>query len=87
MLTKQGENLAKIPWNVYPRPQLKRDSFYCLNGEWDFYFNEKEQKILVPFSPESMLSGVMETMDQCVYKKEFSTVYCDPHSQRLWHSQ
>ncbi len=72
MLTKQGENLAKIPWNVYPRPQLKRDWFFCLNGEWDFYFNEKETKIIVPFSPESLLSGVMETMEECVYKKEFS---------------
>ena len=58
MLTKQGENLAKIPWNVYPRPQLKRDSFFCLNGEWDFYFNKKEAKIIVPFSPESLLSGI-----------------------------
>lgn len=72
MLTIQGENLSKIPWNVYPRPQLKRDSFFCLNGEWDFYFNNKETKILVPFAPESKLSGVMETCEECVYKREFS---------------
>ncbi len=72
MLTRQGENLSKIPWNVYPRPQLKRDSFFCLNGEWNFYFNNKQTKILVPFSPESKLSGVMETCEECVYKREFS---------------
>ena len=35
LLTQEGEKLLKmgddfIPWNVYPRPQLKRDSFYCL---------------------------------------------------------
>ena len=72
MLTCEGENLSKIPWNVYPRPQLKRDSFFCLNGEWDFSFNDKETKILVPFAPESLLSGVMETCEECVYKREFS---------------
>ena len=72
MLTKQGENLSKIPWNVYPRPQLKRDSFFCLNGEWDFEFNNKQTKILVPFAPESLLSGIRETCEKCVYKREFS---------------
>lgn len=72
MLTCEGENLSKIPWNVYPRPQLKRDSFFCLNGEWDFSFNDKETKILVPFAPESLLSGVMETTEECVYKRDFS---------------
>lgn len=72
MLTIQGENLSKIPWNVYPRPQLKRDSFFCLNGEWDFCFNNKQTKILVPFSPESLLSGVKETCEECVYKRDFS---------------
>ena len=72
MLTCEGENLSKIPWNVYPRPQLKRDSFFCLNGQWDFSFNDKETKILVPFAPESLLSGVMETTEECVYKREFS---------------
>ena len=72
MLTNEGENLSKIPWNVYPRPQLKRDSFFCLNGQWDFYFNDKETKILVPFAPESLLSGIQETTEECVYKRDFS---------------
>jgi len=29
--------MAQIPWNIYPRPQLQRDSFFCLNGEWEFH--------------------------------------------------
>ena len=67
MLTQWGEKLDKN--NVlpeYPRPQMRRSSFINLNGEWDYAFTaagekqpEKWQgKILVPFSPESELSGV-----------------------------
>lgn len=67
MLTPWGEKLDRN--NVlpeYPRPQMRRDSFINLNGEWDYAFTpagekqpEKWQgKILVPFSPESELSGV-----------------------------
>lgn len=44
-----------IDWNVYPRPQLVRKDWMCLNGEWTF--NEKDT-IVVPFCPESKLSGV-----------------------------
>lgn len=52
----------------YPRPQMKRDSFLCLNGYWDFVISDEpeveryEKKILVPFSPESMLSEVNQTL-------------------------
>lgn len=51
------------PHGEYPRPMLKRDSFICLNGEWDFAYSISEptvytEKILVPFCPESTLSGV-----------------------------
>lgn len=49
----------------YPRPLLKRDSYVNLNGYWDYAITKKFQrpknydgKILVPFSPESVLSGV-----------------------------
>ena len=66
LLTEAGEALqadpAAIPWNVYPRPRMKRDSFFCLNGEWKLSvasMNGMEDKpILVPFCPESRLSGV-----------------------------
>ncbi len=53
-----------MPWNEYPRPQMKRESFLCLNGHWDFAISESEdcrdfsEKILVPFPVESLLSGI-----------------------------
>ena len=53
------------PWQKYPRPQFRRDSYINLNGEWEFAILESEQipesfgdRILVPFPPESHLSGV-----------------------------
>ena len=47
-----------IPWNEYPRPQFRRDSFFCLNGPWRFAVNGTEAgEILVPYPPESKLSG------------------------------
>ena len=36
LLTPEGEALAGQPWNVYPRPQMERESFFCLNGAWKF---------------------------------------------------
>lgn len=58
--------------NEYPRPQFQRDGWLNLNGYWTYQIdpsgsgierNFKESKgfgqtILVPFSPESKLSGV-----------------------------
>ncbi len=82
LLTKEGRELKSIPWNVYPRPLLKRDSFYCLNGEWDFCICNKTQetplynkKITVPFAPQSILSGVKELVkdkDVVYYKRDFT---------------
>lgn len=70
LLTPLSDNLSEMPWNVYPRPQLKRNSFFCLNGKWDFCVNDGEvpqtfsREILVPFAPESVLSGVDEVFDE-----------------------
>ena len=67
LYTLQGQRLPETPWQRYPRPQLKRDSFLCLNGRWDFTVNpensipaEFDREITVPFCPESLLSGVRE---------------------------
>lgn len=54
------------PHGDYPRPLLKRNSFLSLNGVWDFAYSEAEpaeytEKILVPFCPESALSGIGRT--------------------------
>lgn len=68
LLTPEGENLSGTPWQVYPRPQMRRAHWINLNGEWDFAISEGETipsdfsgKIIVPFPPESILSGVMQT--------------------------
>ena len=55
--------------NVYPRPNFKRDSFICLNGEW--LLNDKP--IIVPYPKESDLSLYpnKEHEDKLIYIKEF----------------
>ena len=60
LYTAQGEAISQPPWQEYPRPQLKRDSYVNLNGLWDFTIDSEEytQQILVPFCPESPLSGI-----------------------------
>ncbi len=63
LLTPEGEALKSnpnaIPWNTYPRPQMRRDSFFCLNGEWEFENGaDAPTHIRVPFCPESLLSGL-----------------------------
>lgn len=50
----------------YPRPQMERESYVNLNGYWEYAVNENPValpesyagRILVPFSPETDLSGV-----------------------------
>ena len=61
--------MKQIPLSEYPRPQLKRDSYICLNGYWDYAFKDNENipdtydgQILVPFSPEVEKSGVNKTL-------------------------
>ena len=81
LYTKWGESLDKN--NIlkeYPRPQLVRDSYLNLNGEWDYTISknklssEKEGKILVPFSPESILSGVNRFLKPDEYLIYYKTV-------------
>ena len=70
MKTIWGENLNEaVILTEYPRPQMKRDSYLNLNGIWNYAFTETENppdsfdgEILVPFSPESELSGVMRSL-------------------------
>ena len=65
-----------IPWNEYPRPQLERDSFLCLNGRWSLKHNGEDWgEILVPYPPESVLSGIEEQGkegDVLTYERTFT---------------
>ena len=65
LYTPEGEALTGTPWPDYPRPRLRRNSFFNLNGRWEFTAREEadppaayDRTILVPFCPESLLSGV-----------------------------
>ena len=62
-----------VPLPEYPRPQLRRPDWRCLNGWWDYGFSPAGQavrasrgrangKIMVPFSPETKRSGVGKTL-------------------------
>lgn len=75
--TVAGERLAGKPWDVYPRPQLRRKDYVNLNGCWDFTVTERDEfpteydrKITVPFPVESALSGIEEHF---------------PEGSRLWY--
>ena len=72
---------------AYPRPQMVRDSYFPLDGKWDYKIQKGnlsvkpsadttfDGKILVPFSPESMLSGVNRTLmpdEVLIYRTFFS---------------
>ena len=66
LLTVWGEALDRAhPLPEYPRPQLVRDSYVNLNGVWKYAFTRTAERpprfdgeIVVPFAPESILSGV-----------------------------
>ena len=65
LYTTYGEALSDTPWLVYPRPQLRRESYVNLNGVWEFAVSRDphlptlyEQAINLPFCPESLLSGL-----------------------------
>lgn len=78
LMTAAGECLSGKPWDVYPRPQLRRENYVNLNGRWDFTVTESDimptvfdRKINVPFPVESQLSGIEEHF---------------PEGSRLWYS-
>ncbi len=72
LYTPWGEQIKKqqdpAVWQEYPRPQLRREDFHMLNGKWLYRITDQELRpgcsleadgeILVPFSPETLLSGV-----------------------------
>ena len=82
MLTTEGKRLDKTcPLSEYPTPQFARDSYLCLNGEWEFHIDQSPNNhsfyprtITVPFSVETPLSGIetkIEAKDVLHYRKKF----------------
>ena len=67
----------------YPRPQLRRENWLSLNGEWEFMLDPAgicttpgevrwDRKIVVPFSPETARSQIHDTgfYKACWYRRQ-----------------
>jgi len=83
LLTRWGRALDRSnPLPDYPRPQFVRTEWLNLNGIWDYAIYKRDEpfvdyqgEIVVPFSPESQLSGVRKTLmpDETLhYRREFT---------------
>ncbi len=83
LITDYGQSMDKFnPLPEYPRPQLVRDSYLNLNGVWEYAILPSHAKlekyqgeIVVPFSPECILSGVEKIVtpkDTLYYKRAFT---------------
>ncbi len=75
----KAAQMAGIPFPDYPRPQLQRGDWMCLNGKWDYQggksiadaldpatpitFNKNPEQIRVPYCPESVLSGIQRPQE------------------------
>ena len=82
LYTRWGKNLDRDHvLEEYPRPLLMREDYQILNGWWDYAFTidykqpqQYEGRILVPFSPETALSGVgrqLKPDDYLWYRRNF----------------
>ena len=84
------------PLAEYPRPQLVRNDWQCLNGKFDFTVTSKteeiprnfDSEIIVPFAPETYLSGIERTVepDEYIwYRKKFILDDCFEGKRTLLH--
>jgi beta-galactosidase/beta-glucuronidase len=90
VLTRWGRDLdPDRPLPEYPRPQLVRPdhTWTNLNGRWQYAFGTEQRperwdgEIIVPFSPETVLSGVerqLQPDEWLWYRRTFSLPARDP---------
>ncbi len=81
--TEQVDRNCPLP--EYPRPQMARSGWACLNGPWEYAINRSTRfpkdfdgEIVVPFSPETELSGVGRTLQSGEYLWYRRTVSLPP---------
>ncbi len=93
--------MINIPRPEHPNPQSERANWLNLNGEWDFEFDfgnskyaagildkaEWEKKIIVPFCPESKLSGIEYTdfIPAVWYRRSFDITAAQLEGRVLLH--
>ena len=89
MMTPWGEKVtAENAWRDYPRPQMVREKWTNLNGEWDYAVTSVtntpgrperwDGKILVPFAIESALSGVGRLLEPDEFLWYTRKIECQP---------
>ena len=87
MTTPWGDKVtAENAWREYPRPQMVRSNWTCLNGQWDYAVTSVtntpgrpsawDGKILVPFALESKLSGVGKLLEPDQFLWYTRTIDC-----------
>ena len=88
-----------VPLPEYPRPQLAREEWVCLNGWWEYGLCPNAEsaeaaygapfgKILVPFSPESVRSGVGHTLqpgETLWYRKKIGNISVEKGRRLILH--
>ena len=68
----------------YPRPQLRRDSFFCLNGSWEV----NGQVVQVPYPLQSRLSGWQGAVPERLHYRRTFTLpagFCTENDRILLH--
>lgn len=90
---------AELPRPEYPRPQFEREAWMNLNGTWSFDFDFGEsgkdrnyqnsqdlgKQILVPYCPESKLSGVQHVdFINCMWYQRKISIPSDWNNKKIF---
>ena len=76
MLSKYHDQIDfDCPMSEYPRPQMVRDSYLCLNGPWNYNITGQHRtcsgQVVVPFSLECEDDGKDEQTGHAGYQQHF----------------